>query len=78
METLPSHWLALVAVVFLLGIKHGLDPDHLAALNNYATVLAEKGDYAKAIRVWTRALGRDPGNPNIIANIEEARQLLRR
>jgi high-affinity nickel-transport protein len=33
METLPSHWLALVAIVFLLGLKHGLDPDHLAAID---------------------------------------------
>jgi high-affinity nickel-transport protein len=33
METLPTHWLALVAVVFLLGLKHGLDPDHLAAID---------------------------------------------
>lgn len=33
METLPGHWLALIAVVFLLGLKHGLDPDHLAAID---------------------------------------------
>jgi high-affinity nickel-transport protein len=33
METLPNHWLSLVAVVFLLGLKHGLDPDHLAAID---------------------------------------------
>ena len=33
METLPAHWLSLVAVVFLLGLKHGLDPDHLAAID---------------------------------------------
>jgi high-affinity nickel-transport protein len=32
-ETLPSHWLALVGVVFLLGLKHGFDPDHLAAID---------------------------------------------
>jgi high-affinity nickel-transport protein len=32
-ETLPGHWLALIAVVFLLGLKHGLDPDHLAAID---------------------------------------------
>jgi high-affinity nickel-transport protein len=32
-ETLPTHWLSLVAVVFLLGLKHGLDPDHLAAID---------------------------------------------
>lgn len=33
MPALPTHWLALVAVVFLLGLKHGLDPDHLAAID---------------------------------------------
>lgn len=33
MESLPNHWLSLVAVVFLLGVKHGLDPDHLAAID---------------------------------------------
>src|SRR5437763_17102149 len=33
METSPTHCLALVAVVFLLGLKHALDPDHLAAID---------------------------------------------
>lgn len=33
MDSLPTHWLSLVAVVFLLGLKHGLDPDHLAAID---------------------------------------------
>ncbi|HEX4332037.1 MAG TPA: nickel transporter [Usitatibacter sp.] len=32
-QALPTHWLALVGVVFLLGLKHGLDPDHLAAID---------------------------------------------
>ena len=32
--SLPSHWLSLVAVVFLLGMKHGLDADHLAAIDS--------------------------------------------
>ncbi len=36
MESLPSHWFSLVAVVFLLGVKHGLDPDHLAAIDGLA------------------------------------------
>ena len=36
METLPTHWLALVGVVFLLGLKHGLDADHLAAIDGLA------------------------------------------
>ena len=33
MNPLPTHWFSLVAVVFLLGLKHGLDPDHLAAID---------------------------------------------
>src|SRR5512141_358518 len=33
MTPLPTHWLSLVAVVFLLGLKHGLDPDHLAVID---------------------------------------------
>jgi high-affinity nickel-transport protein len=33
MTTLPTDWLALAAVVFLLGLKHGFDPDHLAAID---------------------------------------------
>jgi len=31
--SLPGHWLALMGVVFVLGLKHGLDPDHLAAID---------------------------------------------
>ena len=33
MDALPTHWLPLVAVVFALGLRHGLDPDHLAAID---------------------------------------------
>src|SRR5947209_3130901 len=33
MDSLPSHWFSLISVVLLLGIKHGLDPDHLAAID---------------------------------------------
>ena len=32
-DTLPTDWLALAGVVFLLGLKHGFDPDHLAAID---------------------------------------------
>ncbi len=53
-------------------------PDHLAALNNYGTILAEKGDFEGAVRTWTKALSLDPGNRDIIDNIEEARQKMRR
>jgi tetratricopeptide (TPR) repeat protein len=55
-----------------------LRPDHLGALNNYATTLAEKGRYREAVQVWTRALELSPGNRDIIDNISEARQNMRR
>jgi len=32
-ENLPHDWLALAALVFVLGMKHGLDPDHLVAID---------------------------------------------
>jgi high-affinity nickel-transport protein len=35
-EILPGHWLALLGVVFVLGLKHGLDADHLAAIDGLA------------------------------------------
>lgn len=33
MENLPHDWLALATLVFVLGMKHGLDPDHLVAID---------------------------------------------
>jgi len=33
MEHLSNDWLALLALVFALGMKHGLDPDHLAVID---------------------------------------------
>lgn len=33
METLPNDWLALMFLVFVLGVKHGLDADHLATID---------------------------------------------
>jgi high-affinity nickel-transport protein len=30
---LPTDWIALIAMVFILGAKHGLDADHLAAID---------------------------------------------
>lgn len=36
MESLPQHWPGLVAAVFLLGLRHGFDPDHLAAIDGLA------------------------------------------
>ncbi len=36
MEHLPHDWLALAALVFLLGLKHGADPDHLVTIDGMA------------------------------------------
>lgn len=33
MASLPTDWLALLALVFVLGLKHGLDADHLATID---------------------------------------------
>jgi high-affinity nickel-transport protein len=33
MEHLPNDWLALLFLVFTLGVKHGLDADHLATID---------------------------------------------
>ena len=42
MSPLPTSWLSLVAVVFLLGLKHGLDPDQLAAIDGLTRYNAER------------------------------------
>lgn len=42
MNELPTHWLSLVAVVFVLGLKHGLDPDHLAAIDGLTRFNAQR------------------------------------
>ena len=36
MEQLPTDILALVTVVFALGLRHGLDADHIAAVDGLA------------------------------------------
>ena len=33
MENLQHDWLALVTLVFVLGLKHGMDPDHLVTID---------------------------------------------
>lgn len=38
MEPLPADALALIAVVFALGLRHGLDADHIAAVDGLARV----------------------------------------
>lgn len=38
MDSLPTSWTALAAVVFLLGLKHGFDADHLATIDGLTRV----------------------------------------
>lgn len=38
MDTLPTDWTSLAIVVFLLGMKHGFDADHLATIDGLTRV----------------------------------------
>jgi high-affinity nickel-transport protein len=43
MHDLPTEWSALAALVFLLGLKHGFDADHLAAIDGLTRYNARQG-----------------------------------
>lgn len=51
MHDLPTDWTALCAVVFLLGMRHGFDADHLATIDGL-TRLNRRAD-----RAWSRRCG---------------------
>ena len=38
MTALPADWLGLLIVVYLFGMRHGLDPDHLATIDGLTRV----------------------------------------
>jgi len=42
METLPQDWMGLALVVLLLGMKHGMDPDHLATIDGMTRFNAQR------------------------------------
>ncbi|OIQ91209.1 high-affinity nickel transport protein [mine drainage metagenome] len=42
MATMPQNWLGLVLVVFILGMKHGMDPDHLATIDGMTRFNAQR------------------------------------
>lgn len=45
---LPTNWFALLALVFVLGAKHGLDADHLAAIDGLTRYnLRQRPAYAR-------------------------------
>jgi high-affinity nickel-transport protein len=43
MQELPTEWTALCALVFLLGLKHGFDADHLATIDGLTRFNARHG-----------------------------------
>jgi high-affinity nickel-transport protein len=43
MHDLPTDWTALCALVFLLGLRHGFDADHLAAIDGLTRLAARDG-----------------------------------
>ncbi len=49
MEDLPTDWLALMMLVFVLGLRHGMDPDHLATIDALTRFNAVSG---KRISRW--------------------------
>lgn len=53
MSELPTDWTALCALVFVLGLKHGLDVDHLAAIDGMTRLNAGT---AKRLASWCGAL----------------------
>jgi len=53
MSDLPGDWTALCALVFVLGLKHGLDPDHLAAIDGITRLNARDG---RRLASWCGAL----------------------
>jgi high-affinity nickel-transport protein len=38
---LPNDWLGLVLVVFFLGLRHGMDPDHIATIDGLTRINAQ-------------------------------------
>lgn len=45
MHELPTEWTALCSLVFLLGLKHGFDADHLATIDGLTRYNARSGRY---------------------------------
>ncbi|GEM_PF-221309 len=41
---LPNEWLSLLGMVYTLGLKHGMDPDHLATIDGIARTNASRNE----------------------------------
>ena len=53
MDSLPTDWLTLVLAVFALGARHGLDADHIAAIDGLARFnAADRPRLARGCGAW--------------------------
>lgn len=53
MENLPNDWLALLTLIFVLGLKHGFDADHLATIDGLTRFNASaKPRLARLCGMW--------------------------
>ena len=50
MTSLPNEWLALLGVSYTLGLKHGMDPDHLAIIDGITRAKAAQNE---RLALWT-------------------------
>ena len=53
MDSLPTSWPALAGLVFLLGLKHGFDADHLATIDGFTRLNTRAG---RSFARWCGAL----------------------
>ena len=53
MHDLPTDWSALCALVFMLGMRHGFDADHLATINGLTQLGSQSRRlFARYCGVW--------------------------
>ena len=52
MHDLPTDWTALAALVFLLGLKHGFDADHLATIDGLTRLIAREAERGARSARW--------------------------
>ena len=70
MSDLPSTTPALMLMVFALGMRHGLDPDHLAAIDAMTRAASQRRPHAAR---WAHPGEGERFQALIDASIEEAR-----
>lgn len=56
MHDLPTDWTALAALVFLLGLKHGFDADHLATIDGLTRLNARAAERGARWARWCGTL----------------------